>query len=104
MVSRMQKPIWRAVAPGGGAQPEEPEADLLSMLRQVSVRLQRLAVTDEMSWVRACELVEKIDRTARSDAALLLREYVLGTQRPEDPYNEQIWSAVTGYLDQLVHG
>ena len=104
MFSGMQKPVRHATTLSGGAQPETPAMDLLPTLQQLSVRLERLVVTDEMSWARASKLVEQIHQAARSNAASLLREYVVGTQRPEDPRNEQIWSTVTDYLDQLVHG
>jgi hypothetical protein len=104
MFSRMQKPVRQGIKSTGGARPETPGADLLPALQQLSVRLERLVVTDEMSWLRACELIERINQAARSNAATLLREYVLGTQQPENPRNEEIWSTVTAYLDQLVQG
>ncbi len=100
----MQKPVRHATTLSGGAPPETPGVDLLPTLQQLSVRLERLAATDEMSSERACKLVEQINQAGRSDGASLLHEYVLGTQDPEDSRNEQIWSTVTDYLDQLVHG
>jgi cyclic-di-GMP-binding protein len=103
MFSRRQKPPQPPAASTGGAE-AEVAADSLSTLQQLSVRLERLAVTDEMSWARACELVERIDQGARSIAVRLMHEYVLGTQRPEDVRNEQVWSTATDYLDKLVHG
>jgi hypothetical protein len=87
-----------------GDRPEEPAVDLLVTLQQLSVRLERLAVTDEMPWARACELVERINQVAGSTTAALLREYVLGTQHPEDFRKEEIWSTVTDYLARLVGG
>lgn len=101
MVTRMQKPAPHATTPSG---PEPAGVDPLPPLQQISVRLRRLVVTDEMSWVRACKLIEQIHEAAHSSTVGLLREYVLGTKPPDDPRSEQIWSTVTDYLDQLVLG
>lgn len=97
----MQNPVRPATTPSG---PETEGADPLPGLQQLCLRLQRLVVTDEMSWVRACKLIEQIHQAARASTASLAREYVLGAQRPEDFRNEQVWSTVTDYLDQLVRG
>src|SRR5262245_14716546 len=104
MFSRKQKLAQQSTASTGRAAPEVEAVNPLSVLEQLSVRLERLAVTDEMSWVRACELVERIDRGARSAASRLMHEYVLGTERSEDVRNEEIWNSVTDYLQKLVHG
>ncbi len=87
-----------------GTLPDVPPVDPWSGLQHLSTRLERLAATDETSWGRAWELIERIDRAGRSTADDLLQKYLLGTQGSEDACDDRSWNEVTDYLDKLAEG
>jgi hypothetical protein len=103
MVSRTQNRV-RQAAPVSQLErePDLPRDQPLSALQQLSLRLDRLPATDEISAGRACELVEHFSELGRPAVAKLLGEYLLGVERLNDLHGQQVWSTVTGYLDKLV--
>jgi hypothetical protein len=103
MVSRTQNRV-RQAAPlsQSEGEPDLPHDQPLSALQQLSIRLDRLPATDEISAGRGCELVERIAKLGRPTVAKLLGEYLSSAERLNDLHGRQMWSTVTCYLDRLV--
>jgi hypothetical protein len=76
----------------------------LAILAELAVHLDSLRAANQLRPLHAFEVVDLVDRSARAHYRKAAHEYVLGQRKLTKFQDEQLWNAVSAYLNELSQG
>jgi hypothetical protein len=102
------KPARSSAAPAAAADPTRALVDKLQQggsiatLRELAAHLDALRADDRVRPLQAYDAVDLVDRSGRTHYRKLAHEYVLGQHRLTRFQDDQLWTTVGSYLNELA--